>query len=229
MFFLYYGVPKIKKTVKQSNEELLFSIPKVVSQQVSDHFIIRVIAQEFLIFYYASLSWTKKPPTGENVLTLHKNTNMIAFYIMIIHAIIIETIGLHWWLHEKSVILSIILLVLNIYTIIYFIADIQALRLNPLIYKKGNIYLSMGITKRMTIPLKSVKTVHWSNLPKKIDSKTTIEFIAKDMETLPPHCMIEFHQAVEASSLFGLSKNIKTLLSRSISLKDSETFLKTSI
>ncbi|MGM8363859.1 beta-carotene 15,15'-monooxygenase [Virgibacillus sp. W0181] len=214
VFLLFWRLPKIISTVKSTNLSPLFSLSKVVSEQVNKHFITQVIAQECLIFYYTFLSWKKNPPTGRNILTLHKNTSMIAFYIMLIHAIIIETIGLHWWLHQKSVILSIILLILNVYTILFFIADIQAIRLNPLRLINGNIYLSLGLTKRITIPLESIKAVQWEEFPEKVDSKTTIEFIAKDMETLPPHCIITFHQPIKADLLFGFTKKYEKLAIR---------------
>ena len=70
---------------------------------------------------------------------------------MIIHGIAIETIGIHWWLHEKSIILSVVLLVLNIYSVIFFLADMQAIRLNPVYVTNDTLYLSLGLMKRTEI------------------------------------------------------------------------------
>ena len=131
IFMLFKHMPSILKEVKSNGEGPLFSFATIVEKKVSAHPLVKVISSEIVMFYYAFASWKKRPITGDNQFTLHKKTSFIAFYIMLIHAIVIETIGIHWWLHDKSLILSIVLLVLNVYSIIFFIGDIQAVRLNP--------------------------------------------------------------------------------------------------
>ncbi len=52
---------------------------------------------------------------------------------MIIHATAIESIGFHYLLHQWNPVIAWILLILNVYAMIYFIAEIQAIRKNPII------------------------------------------------------------------------------------------------
>lgn len=131
----------------------------------------------------------KKPPEDPTAITLHKNTSSIAFNIMLIHAIVIETIGIHWWLHDKSALLSVVLLVLNVYSVIYFIGDIQATRLNPLTFKDENLNVSLGLNKRISVPLESIRAVRWGAKPE----TGTLSFVAKDFEEPEPQVVIDFH------------------------------------
>ncbi len=97
-------IPKILATVKSSHLPVIFSFHEAVEQHVTKNPIIKVLCAELFMLYYALFAWKKKAPEG---ITLHKNSSYIAFMIMIIHAIVIETLGIHWWLHDKSAILSI--------------------------------------------------------------------------------------------------------------------------
>ena len=116
----------------------------LVEKQIGRHPLIKIISAETVMFYYAFASWKKRPIEAENRFSLHTKKSFIAFYIMMIHAIVIETIGIHWWLHDKSLILSIVLLILNIYSVIFFIGDIQAVRFNPLVVDEKQIRVRLG-------------------------------------------------------------------------------------
>src|SRR5699024_3019619 len=112
---------------------------------------------------------------------------------MLIHAIIIETIGIHWWLHQHSILLSIVLLILNVYSIIFLIANIQAVRLNPVRMDENHLYISLGLVKKMVIPLHEIDsiTMNQKKLVQKLDKTTTIDFIARDFDAVPPHLIVE--------------------------------------
>lgn len=153
----------------------------------------------------------KTSPKGESYFTLHQKSSLIAVYIMLIHAVVIETIGIHWLIHGKSPVISVILLILNIYTVIYFIGEIQAVRLNPLSVKDKKLYVSLGMGKRMVIPFAEMEKIHWGKEAAEFNlkSKELITFIAKDFEEVPPHCVIEFRKPLEASMLYGLKKHTR--------------------
>lgn len=206
---LIWRLPGIIRWVKSHNESLLFSLPSAVEKRVGNHILLQVLTAEFLMLYYVFASWKKKVPRAEFDFSLHQKSSLIAFYIMLIHAIIIETAAIHWLIHEKSLILSVIMLLLNVYTVIFFIGNIQAIRLNPLFVQDGKIFVSLGLEKRIVIPLEEIKKIKWGREAEeeKINTKETIEFIAKDFETLPPHCIIEFKHPLTASLFLGFKKN----------------------
>ncbi|MDW0116442.1 beta-carotene 15,15'-monooxygenase [Sporosarcina thermotolerans] len=208
IFLLIKHLPRIIKEIKEHQVSSLFAFPALVKEKVSSHPLISIVAAESLMFYYAFASWKRKPPVGEIMFSLHQKTSLLAFYIMLIHAIVIETIGIHWWLHGKSAILSIVLLILNIYTVIYFIADIQAVRLNPLKMNENHMQVSLGLGKRMEIPYDAIGKIDWGLDAEhyNLKSKGLIEFMARDFEEVKPHCIIHFSRPLKATLFLGMEK-----------------------
>lgn len=208
LFILLKHMPQIIKDIKSSEEGPLFLFATLVEKRVGSHPIIKIISAEAVMFYYAFATWKKRPMIGENRFTLHTQTSYIAFYVMIIHSIVVETIGIHWWLHDKSMILSIALLILNVYAVIFFIGDIQAVRLNPLVVDDKQIRISLGLGKRMTIPLDEIKEIAWGDEAANENMKVTgiIDFMAKDLETVTPQCVITFKKPLKATLFLGFEK-----------------------
>lgn len=208
IFILFKHLPQITKDVKWSNEGALFSFPTAVEKRVGKHPLIRIISAEMIMFYYAFASWRKSPLAGKNRFTLHMKTSLIALYIMLIHAIVIETIGIHALLHGKSLILSIVLLVLNVYSVLFFIGDIQAVRLNPMVVDAKQIRVSLGLGKRMVIPFDEISHIAWNKeaANENLKAKDTIDFIARDLEKVTPHCVITFKQPLQATLFLGFEK-----------------------
>ncbi|MEK4299470.1 beta-carotene 15,15'-monooxygenase [Oceanobacillus sp. FSL W8-0428] len=201
-FFRY--LPRIIQKVKASTLPVIFSFPSAVDKYVKNNPIIHVICSESLALYYALCSWKKTPPDG---ITLHKKSNFIAFQIMMIHAIIVETFAIHWWLHSKSIVISIVLLILNIYSVIFLIACIQSIRLNPIYTDEKAIYVSFGILKRVKIDFQDIERMIEDDtaLKSKI-SKDTIDFIAKNFEQVYPDMILKMKKPVQATIFMGIQK-----------------------
>ncbi len=175
-----------------------------------------------LMFYYAFGAWRKRPQHKENMFTLDKNSSLIAFQIMLIHGIVIETIGIHWWLHDKSLILSVILLIINIYSVILILGDIQAVRHNPLQVEDDRMYISLGLMKRMEIQWDDIAEVieEREKLEQKL-SKNTIDFVARDFEKIYPTVLLKLKQPVKATLLMGIKKEYEQV---AIKVDEAERF-----
>ncbi|MCZ8538101.1 beta-carotene 15,15'-monooxygenase [Paenisporosarcina quisquiliarum] len=197
-------ISAIRRDTKNSDYPWLFAFPAAVKKRVGDHVLIRILISEMIMLVYAFGSWRNKQVAESNSFTLHKNSSVIAFYAMLIHAIVFESIGFHWFLHEKSFLLSIVLLILNIYTVVYFIGEIQAIRLNPLRFHKDGLSVSLGLTKKIFIPYVDIKQHQWGKAL--IPSKETLEFIANDLEKQPPHVILTFYKPLEATMFMGMKK-----------------------
>ncbi|MFC4410720.1 hypothetical protein ACFOZY_09870 [Chungangia koreensis] len=209
IFLLVRRLPAIITATKQHDLGALFAFPQVVEEKVRSHPLIKIVAAEGLMLYYAFGSWKQTAPNGEDVLTLHKKTSMVAFYVMLIHAIVIETIGFHWWLHEKSLVLSLVLLILNVYSVVYILGDIQAVRLNPMIVRDGKLHVSLGLGKRMTIPVEAIDSIDWGKDAENVNlkDKNLIAFMAQDFETPKPDCVIHLKESLEATLFMGMRKS----------------------
>lgn len=212
---LFKYLPEIIRTVKKSPLPLLFSFSHAVDERVKKHPFIKVICSEMLMFYYAFGSWKKKPKHQANTFTLYKNSSLIAFQVMMIHAIVIETLGIHWWLHDKSFILSLILLVINIYTVIFFLGDIQAVRLNPLQVEHDCLYVSLGLMKRMEIRYEDIEEViEDKEIVEQKRSNKAIDFVAGDFEKVYPNVILKLRCPVEATLLMGIKKQYEQVAIR---------------
>jgi hypothetical protein len=215
LFMLVKNVPPILRRIKSSSLPLLFSFSRAMNEKFPKQTFIHILCSEMLMFYYAFGTWRKQPSAEVSTFTLYKRSSFITFQIMIIHAIVIETLGLHWLLHNTSMILSIGLLFLNIYSVVFFIGDIQALRLNPLRVEDDRIYVSFGLTKRMEIQFKDIKEIIEDThiLEQKIPS-TTIEFIIRDFEKVYPDLLLILKSPVEATLFMGIKKKYKQVAIR---------------
>nr|WP_252342897.1 beta-carotene 15,15'-monooxygenase [Priestia megaterium] len=215
LFMLVKNVPPILRRIKSSSLPLLFSFSRAVNEKFPKQTFLHILCSEMLMFYYAFGTWKKQPSNEGNTFTLYKRSSFITFQIMIIHAIVIETLGLHGLLHNTSIILSIVLLILNIYSIVFFLGDIQALRLNPLRADDDHLYISFGLAKRMEIPFRDIAEIVEDAhiLEQKIPS-TTIEFIARDFETVHPDLLLTLKSPIEATLFMGIKKKYKQVAIR---------------
>jgi hypothetical protein len=207
--------PKIVTAVKGSHLPVVFSFSSAVDNHIKPNPIIRIICSEMLMFYYAFASWKKKSPKNNNMFTLHQKSSLIAFQMMMIHAIILETLGIHWWLHEKSFILSIIIFIFNIYSVIFFVGDLQAVRHNPLLVTEDCMYLSLGLMKGMKVKWSDINTIiDEPNLLTQKSSKDTIEFIARDFEAVHPNIILKLKNPIKAVLLMGIYKEYEQVAIR---------------
>ncbi|OXS63711.1 hypothetical protein B0G93_102137 [Bacillus sp. V-88] len=200
IFLLLKRIPVIRLDMRSSQSGPIYSFLPAVERKVSRLSLIRLVASEILIVYYAFFSWRKKPPIHDGVVTMHHKTSAIAMNIMLIHAVAIETIGLHWWLHSKFPILSFILLILNVYSILLVLAEIQITRLHPVEVEKGELRVTQGLRQRLILPLSNIEEIEWGE--KKPD-KGTMVFMQKDFEEIHPQVILIFKEPVEATLFMG--------------------------
>lgn len=220
-FFRY--LPKIFKDVKKSSFPLLFAFPEAVDRYVKKIPIIYVICTELLTYYYALFSWKKKPYEG---FTIHKNTSAVALNVMIIHAVVLETVGVHWLLHILHIptIISIILLIINIYGVIFILGDMQALRLNPIYMNDDSLFLSQGLMKRAKIPFDYIEEIitDKEQLEQKI-KKDTLPFIVIDFEKVHPNVILKLNKPIQASLIMGIEREYIKVALR---VDDPNSFIK---
>src|SRR5690606_26969843 len=96
--------------------------------------------------------------------------------------------------------------------ILYFIADIQAVRLNPMKMNENHMQVSIGLGKRMEIPYDAIEKVVWGQEAEhfNLKSKGLIEFMARDFEEVKPHCIIHFSRPLKATLFLGMEKEFTT-------------------
>ncbi|PFS59313.1 hypothetical protein COK41_20015 [Bacillus cereus] len=217
LFLLYKIIrmlPNIVKKYKEYKREcssFSYAIDAAFENTMKNNKLVDVIVTECKQIYYAFLSWREKVPEGEFVYTYHKKTGAIGVYIMIIHATLIESIGFHYLLHQWNPVLAWILLVLNIYAMFYFLAEIQAMRKNPIIITEEQIIIQIGLGKKIVIPFTRIDKIAFYKgeslkKEKQVLDATVMEFIKE-----PPTFEITLKEPVKAQLLYGFSKTVSRI------------------
>lgn len=214
LFLLYKIVrmlPNIVKKYKEYKREcssFSYAIDAAFENTMKNNKLVDVIVTECKLIYYAFLSWREKVPEGEFVYTYHKKTGAIGVYIMIIHATLIESIGFHYLLHQWNPVLAWMLLILNVYAMFYFLAEIQAMRKNPIIITEEQIIIQIGLGKKIVIPFTRIDKIAFYKgeslkKEKQVLDATVMEFIKE-----PPTFEITLKEPVKAQLLYGFSKTV---------------------
>ncbi|MGM0776235.1 MAG: hypothetical protein ACQEXE_06510 [Bacillota bacterium] len=174
LFIAYKILTKLPVLLKEYrrlngiNSLFLFNVKRAAETHLPNNRLGTVFMTEFAMFNYALFSWKKKPSIKHgDSFTYHQKTSVNAVYIMLIHAIAIESIGLHYWLHSWNAIVAYIILIANIYGIIYFLAEINATRLTPFVLNDSHLLLQSGFSKCMYLPLEDVKEINYYDGPEK--------------------------------------------------------------
>lgn len=160
------------RTLNKQSSYLIYNYRNTAARFFPGSKMGEISVTDFSLFYYALFSWRKKIKihTGQ-VFSFHKKTSGIALYIMLIHATAIETIGLHYFLHQWNPLASYILLFLNIYGFLYFLAEIQTLRLSPFWITEDLLIMQAGLSKGMEVPIHDIQDIFSYTGPEKISSK----------------------------------------------------------
>jgi len=115
---------------------------------------------------------------------------------------------------EKTVItiLSIVLLLLNLYSILLFLADIQITRLHPIEIKNGRLFVTQGIMQRCVVDLKDIKSMVWRDINP--HQKDVIYFMVKDFEEVQPQVLIKLKEPIQATLFMGRKKWVSEIAIR---------------
>ncbi|MDA1867688.1 hypothetical protein [Bacillus thuringiensis] len=217
LFLLYKIVRKLPTIIKKYKEykseysSFSYAIDAAFDATMKRNKLIDIIVTECKLIYYAFLSWREKVPEGEYVYSYHKKTGAIGVYIMIIHATLIESIGFHYLLHQWNPVIAWILLILNVYAMIYFIAEIQAMRKNPLNVTEEQVIIQIGLGKKIVIPFTQIDNIAFykgdelltAKEGKQVLDATVMEFIKE-----PATFEITLKEPVKAQLLYGFSKTV---------------------
>jgi len=215
--FLIYKIirvlPKIIKRYKEYRSEyssFSYAIDQAFDDTMKRSRLVNIILTECKLFYYAFLSWRVKVSESEFTYSYHKKTGAIGVYIMIIHATLIESIGFHYLLHQWNPVIAWILLILNIYAMFYFLAEIQAMRKNPIIVAEEKVIIQIGLGKKIVIPFTQIDNIaFYKGEPlKKEEEKEVLDATVMEFIKEPPTFEIILKEPVKAQLLYGFSKTV---------------------
>ncbi|WP_121660990.1 hypothetical protein [Metabacillus litoralis] len=218
VYKLITKIPAILKRVKTHQAEiptLQYRIEQSIYHELKPSRFLNIIVSELSMFYFSLCTWRKKSLTISNnqeMFTYHKKSSSMALNIMLIHALILESVGFHFLLHSWNEVVAIISLVLNVYTLFFLLAEIQAIRLTPFIITDRLVSLQVGLGKQLIVPLEEIKSIHYYDGPEKLskdESKKVFDAVLADFMKEKPIFEIEFTCEQEAKFMYGFKRKVK--------------------
>ncbi|KZE67165.1 hypothetical protein AWM68_04720 [Fictibacillus phosphorivorans] len=209
--------PNVKKTYMELPAEIPFLIK--MKRAVNMHFVqsrlVDAVLSEVTMLYYALFSWRIAPLTADNTFTYHKNTSYVALQLMLIHALIIESVGLHYFFSQVNHTVSLILLFLNIYSILFLVGQMQAVKKVPLIVSDQTLIMNVGFMKRLELPFSAIQELKTYEGPEEIpatEKKYTFEARVSDFIPEKPEIELVLKKTVQSTIIYGFKKNVTRVI-----------------
>lgn len=80
---------------------------------------------------------------------------------MLIHALLIESVGFHYLLMHWSHTATILLLALNLYTLLYLVADLQVIRTCPILLDDYALILQSGLAQGLRVQFSNIQSIEY--------------------------------------------------------------------
>ncbi len=197
----------VLRKVLQSRGQRSGDLIERLREALPDTLATRVAITEITILWYGLFSWRTKPGPG---FTAHKRAGLVAIDAVLILAVLAEAIPFHFWLHGGW---RFGVGVLHAYSILWFLGDLQALRLRPFTIEGGALHLRIGLRWEARIPLSSIA---FAGAPDSINQRSINDSPA---EAAPlsigvigsPNLVLRFTEPQTLRRVFGLERRATSI------------------
>lgn len=138
-------------------ETMLYLVRKDVAANMT--------AAELGVWYYALLSWRKKPYVlpGERAFSYHNAGGYMNMMLGLALAFPVEIVAVHLLVSQWSVPAAIVVTALSVYAAIWLVGDARARILRPIAVGEGSVRLECGIQMETVIPVSHIEMVALSD------------------------------------------------------------------
>jgi len=170
----------------------------------------RILLSEISMYAYLFSLKASLPELGrENSFSYHEKSGYLGIMIMLIHTLLFEGIGMHFLLMQWSPAIAWIGAVLNLYSMLYMIADYKATKRTPILVGESEVTVQIGFRKKLVIPLHSIRAISENAAAYQQDRKRNDIFLGTALLSLEePKVLIELHEAIEQQPSLGRAKRI---------------------
>ncbi|MBN9656170.1 hypothetical protein J0K78_17975 [Halobacillus sp. GSS1] len=186
--------------------------------------LIGVIATDAAVIRYAFFPHLDHKPAGAQTFSYHKNSEYFGVFLMLVHAMLIEIIAVHVMLMQYSHTIAWIATVLDLYALVFLIADYQAIRKNPLVIQRNHLHIQKGLRFHMTVPLEKVSAVRWYEGETMPVERHSFSLMLAGLEKMPPQLEIRLSEEVEGYRLFGFKCKVTKIF---LSVDEPERLIQT--
>ncbi|WP_165062922.1 hypothetical protein [Adlercreutzia sp. ZJ154] len=157
-------IARVYKTAKEKSADPIAWFKETMLYLVRKDTPASMAAAELSVWYYALLSWRKKPYVlpGERVFSYHNAGGYMNMMLGLALAFPVEIIGVHVLISQWSVVAACVVTALSIYAAIWLAGDARARVMRPVAIGDGYIRLECGIQMEATIPFSDIEKICFS-------------------------------------------------------------------
>lgn len=207
--------PHVLARISLANKQTFRNYPKLER-------LIGVIATDASVIRYAFFPHFDQKPAGDQTFSYHKNSEYFGVFLMLVHAMLIEIIAVHVMLMQYSHTIAWIATVLDLYALVFLIADYQAIRKSPVVIQNNHLHFQKGLRFHMTVPLEKVAEVRCYEGEAVPEEKHSFMLMLAGFEKMPPQLEIRLSDAVEGYRVFGFKRKVMKIF---LTVDERERFL----
>lgn len=178
----------------------------------------RMMAAELGVWYYALLSWRKKPSVeaDDKAYSYHNAGGYMSMMLGLGLAFPVEIVAMHMLLSQWNVAVAMVVTLLSLYAALWLVGDARARVLRPVVLGKGELRIECGIQMMGTISLDSIASVSCHE-PADVGKADRLNYGT----FYQANVWVVMHDPVEVRTLLGT----KRPLAIGLSLDDPEGFI----
>jgi hypothetical protein len=162
---------------------------------------------EIALFRYAVLGWGAKVEcqAGQTSFGSHRNSGFIALIATVCMLSVIETAAVHLLVQRWSPSVAWVLFILDLYTLLFLVAHLHAVRLRPTILTAEAILIRIGLVWRLQVDRHKVTSI------KSITEAPTdsgILNLAGPLVT-SPNLLLTFAEPVTITGIYGMQRSVR--------------------
>ena len=165
------------------------------------------LAYEATLLYYATAGWSRSPEIGDGAFSVHRNVAYIPLMLAVMIALVVETIAVHLLLRLWSPVAAWVLTAISLYTLVWLIGDIHAVRLRPTRIRDGILHFRLGLRWDAKISIASIQSV---GTPENDDRPGGREHL-KAILVGAPNLRIQLREPIRAVGFYGLLRRVRTI------------------
>ncbi|MDQ1146006.1 hypothetical protein QE429_002833 [Bacillus sp. SORGH_AS 510] len=193
-----WRLSRFVKAYKNTEKDILVEerIEKMVLSQVNNKVLATFVTRDLLMVYYLFSKTKKRNLDSINVFTLHKKMGYGGMVFGFIFVLLLEGIGVSYFLHNWSRLAAWIHLVLSLYMIAFLIGDYKAIIRNPVLLYQDKIHLRFGLRMKLEIFIRNIERIQSGKINYEIDKKRKDVWVATLLEFEGPNIEIALKEPV---------------------------------
>lgn len=154
---------------KQTSSSLTFEerVEESFKNQFKSKVLITILTRELSIYYYL---FTKNPAVDDGY-TFYKKIGYGGMVGAFIGVMVLEGIGVSYFLHNWNKAVAIIHLIMSTYLIVFLIADYKAIKRNPITLKGGILRIKQGLRIKAEISVNKIESISSGRINYEEDKK----------------------------------------------------------